>query len=343
MELTTRSFTTRVLVKDHSFVGAARRLIRELAEHAGLSGETLGKVDLLSTELATNLVKHADGGEILVFEVFENDDKHSNGICLLSIDRGPGIEDLDHVLIDGYSTTGTMGAGLGALKRLSNKFEITSTVNKGTVIACTVSKPTRAPLQTNGYSPIDWAAIAVPHPSERRCGDTVTVSHSDDATNILIIDGSGHGEGAAHAAEKGAEVFAANPFDEPLSIINHIHTALSGTRGASLAVLNIDHGKDRIKFVGVGNITCRINTRVSSKGCVSVQGIAGVRMSSLKEYTYDWGPSARLLMYSDGTKSAASLDDSPGKSSILSVAEIYRDFCRLTDDTSIVVVKDKRR
>lgn len=339
MELIAKSPTARVFVKDHSFVGAARRKVKELAESAGLNSEALGKVELLTTELATNLAKHATtGGELLVLE---QEDESSSAICLLCIDRGPGIDDVEQVLIDGVSGAGTLGAGLGTLKRLSDSFEISSAINKGTVVLCKVFKEAAKGSQRD--STLDVAAISVPHPGESCCGDNVSYAQADDVTSILVVDALGHGDGAALVAEKAVEIFDTNPFDDSQAIIGRIHSALSGTRGASLAILKIEHAEDRLKFVGVGNITSRIYTRFSSKGCVSVQGIVGTRMSSLKEFVYDWEPGAKLLMYSDGLKSAASLDDAQPKSALILAAELYRDFCRLTDDTTVVVVKDKRR
>lgn len=336
----TRTTCSRILVRDHSFVGSARRSIRELALSAGLNGEPLAKLDLLSTELATNLAKHAtEGGELLFLDASEGE---SASIRLMSIDRGPGIADVEKVLLDGISTAGTLGAGLGSIKRLSDSFEVSSFPGKGTVVACTISQS--AKNNNNSDSNVELAAISVPVSGEGRCGDGVAYFFSDELTSILIVDGLGHGDGAAEAADKATALFSGRPFGELETLGDDLHKSLSGTRGAAIALAQINHLHNRVDFVGIGNITARIYTRYASRGCVSVQGIVGERVSTIKKYTYEWEPGASLLMYSDGIKSAAALSNALNpKSAILESAEIYRDFCRLVDDTTVLVARDTRR
>jgi anti-sigma regulatory factor (Ser/Thr protein kinase) len=328
----------RFVVKDQSFVGATRRGIRTLAEHAGLTGEPLGRLDIITTELATNLAKHADGGgEIIAIESSTQDNV---GINLISLDRGPGISNIEEVLLDGFSTTGTMGGGLGAIKRQSDLFEINSIPDKGTAIHCIVSQ---SPDRSKNPYPIEIGAISLPHPGETDCGDAIAAASRDDLTSILVVDGLGHGPGAAEAANKAVQVFNKTPFDDPAHTVEKIHIELAGTRGAAIALVHIHLSTNQVDFVGVGNIACRVYSNYSSKGCASVQGIVGGRIGSLKQYSYDWAPEAGLLMYSDGIKSAASLRASKSTSAILEAAEIYRDYCRITDDSTVVVVRDKRR
>lgn len=329
----------RFVVKDQSYVGTTRRSIRTMAEHAGLTGEALGRLDIISTELATNLAKHAsNGGEILAIDISTED---VAGVSLLSLDRGPGISDIHNALVDGVSSAGTMGGGLGAIKRQSDLFEINSAPGKGTVLHCTIFQTAGKFKTTNGS--IEIGALCLPHPGEQNCGDGIAAVSSDQVTSILLVDGLGHGDGAAAAVTKAMQVFNKNPFDDPARMVERIHVDLAGTRGAALALVHIDQSTEQVNFVGVGNISCRVYSKYSSKGCPSIQGIVGGQIGSLKQYSYEWCPEASLLMYSDGIKSAAGLSATQSKSAILEAAEIYRDFCRITDDTTVVVVRDKRR
>src|SRR5215813_10371471 len=116
MVLTANTSTVRICVNDDSYVGTARRAVRERAAEIGLTGTALDRLDILSTEMASNLCKYADRGrEILVNDASVGDAKAAT---LVSIDRGPGIADLDQALVDGVSTKQTLGAGLGSIKRL---------------------------------------------------------------------------------------------------------------------------------------------------------------------------------------------------------------------------------
>ena len=99
-------------VQDQSQVAEARREAAETAERHGFGGADSGRVALVATELATNLVKHGKGGEILIGTY---EDGEGGGIELLALDRGPGMPNLALCLEDGYSSAGTSGRGLGAV------------------------------------------------------------------------------------------------------------------------------------------------------------------------------------------------------------------------------------
>src|SRR5262245_38968592 len=116
-------------VPESSQVGEARRAAVALADGLGFGEADAGKVALVVTEAASNLVKHGGGGELLL-GVLERDGVA--GIEVLALDRGPGMADLGRCLRDGYSTAGTRGTGLGAIARLSSGFEVHSADRRGT-------------------------------------------------------------------------------------------------------------------------------------------------------------------------------------------------------------------
>src|SRR5688500_2123976 len=94
----------------------------------GLGEVRQGEVAIVVTELATNLVKHARGGELLIRAV------EDGTLEVLAVDRGGGIARPAEVMRDGYSTAGTLGAGLGAVRRLAARFDLYSTPGAGTVV-----------------------------------------------------------------------------------------------------------------------------------------------------------------------------------------------------------------
>ena len=94
------------------------------------------KVAIIATELGTNLVKHAKDGEILLRTVSR---RHTTGLEMIGLDRGPGIKDVNQAFYDGHSTAGTSGTGLGAIVRIASEFDVYSQPSKGTVIVARVS------------------------------------------------------------------------------------------------------------------------------------------------------------------------------------------------------------
>ena len=113
-------------------VAAARRLATGLAHGLGFNETIVGKIALVMTECATNLVKHTTkGGELLVRSIELNG---IAGIEIFALDKGPGIANVAEAMQDGYSTAGSSGTGIGAISRLSDFFDIYSAPGMGTAI-----------------------------------------------------------------------------------------------------------------------------------------------------------------------------------------------------------------
>ena len=107
-------------IDDRTQVGQARRAGQEMVEALGFGATQAGQVALAVTEAATNIVKHAGTGKILLAPLARGG---AAGLEILALDRGPGIANVGVSLRDGYSTAGSMGSGLGALSRVSPSFE----------------------------------------------------------------------------------------------------------------------------------------------------------------------------------------------------------------------------
>ena len=95
----------------------------------GLVNQT--KLITAVSELARNMLRYANGGEVLVEVVTRG---RENGVRLRFIDKGPGIADVALAMKDGFSTGKSMGLGLPGAKRLVSEFDIASEVNKGTTV-----------------------------------------------------------------------------------------------------------------------------------------------------------------------------------------------------------------
>jgi len=95
----------------------------------GLVNQT--KLITAVSELARNMLRYANGGEVIVEIVTRG---RENGVRLRFIDNGPGIADISLAMKDGFSTAKSMGLGLPGAKRLVSEFDIASEVNKGTTV-----------------------------------------------------------------------------------------------------------------------------------------------------------------------------------------------------------------
>jgi len=125
---------TSILISGDGDVVKARQRGRELAAQAGFSRTDLTLIATAISEVARNIVRFAQRGEIMVSLV---DDNGRPGVSILARDRGPGIPDLERALADGYSTYHGLGLGLPGCRRLMDEFDISSVVGQGTIVTMT--------------------------------------------------------------------------------------------------------------------------------------------------------------------------------------------------------------
>ncbi|HEY7183846.1 MAG TPA: ATP-binding SpoIIE family protein phosphatase [Blastocatellia bacterium] len=323
-------------IRDSSAVAEARREVTGLARAASFNESEVGRVALVVTEAATNLVKHAGQGQLLA-GVFDR-----GGVAvieLLAMDQGPGISNIGESLRDGYSTAGSPGTGLGAIKRLSDEFDIYSAPGKG--VALLVQLWSRRAPSGNRPPPLEIGAVCLPFPGEVACGDGWAVEWRDGHCVILVVDGLGHGASAATAAMTAVDAFRTHPQHEPAALIEYAHGALRSTRGAAMAVADIDLDRE-VKYAGIGNISGVILAPGGARHMVSHAGIVGHEARKFQEFVYPWTQDSLLIMHSDGLATHWNLDQYPGlvgRRPSLIAGVLYRDFTRGRDDVTVVVAK----
>jgi anti-sigma regulatory factor (Ser/Thr protein kinase) len=322
-------------VAERSRVAEARRLAVRLCTTQGFSEQDAGRVALVATELTTNLVKHAGGGEISICPF---DDAEGRGLELLALDKGPGIGDLNKALADGHSTSGSAGTGLGAIRRSADVFSLSSASGRGTAILARLKPAGQAAAK--GASLI--CGLCAPYPGESVSGDGWSVRAEPGNVTLLMVDGSGHGPEAHKAALRAIEIFRAQAGRSVEQAAQAIDRALAATRGAAIAIAEIDPGPERVNFVGIGNISAALIEQGSVKRMVSNNGTAGHIAPRIRAFQYAFRAQATVIMHSDGLSPRWDLTDYPGLLTAhpsLIAGILYRDFRRGRDDASIVVVR----
>jgi anti-sigma regulatory factor (Ser/Thr protein kinase) len=324
-----------VTVSDQSHVGEARRAAGELARLGGVNETRTARAALIATEMATNILKHAQGAGMIAMDRFC--DALGTGVELLAIDKGPGIADLQACLADGYSTAGSPGTGLGAIARQADLFGAYSRPGLGTVVqARLVDGPAAIGSGT------DIGAVAATYPGEVVSGDRWAFDANSRGRTLLVADGSGHGLQAARAADLAAQIFSDHASEDCVSLVERMHRGLAPTRGAALAIARIDAGEALIRFVGVGNIAGAIVTGTDARQMVSHNGTAGHIAPRVREFTYPFAGAPCIVMHSDGLSNRWRIADYPGLAAChpsLIAAVLFRDFRRGRDDATIAVMR----
>lgn len=333
----------RLRVEETSQVAEARRMAAVICRSLGFDETLAGRASIVVTELATNLVKHAGGGELILVA---RKDADTPVLEILSLDKGPGIKNIGESLRDGHSTTGSPGTGLGAIFRLSSLFELYSTPGRGNAVLSRIRRqqtfePLPPPTQT-----MESGAICLPIESEEACGDAWAIHQTNTRALIMVADGLGHGGYAAEAAQAAVRVFENHIDSGPAAMIERMHAALRGTRGAAVAVTEIDRSRRMLRHAGAGNICGRILSGETDRSMVSSNGTVGLEVSRIQEFTYPWPDDGLLILHSDGLSGRWGLKDYPGlaqRHPALIAGVLFRDHRRIRDDNTVVVITEARR
>jgi len=329
-----------VAIDDPSKVGEARRSANAIAMAIGLSEADAGKFAILASEAATNITKHASHGHLVLRSLGPDG---AAGAEVVAIDHGPGIADLDRALSDGYSTAGSSGTGLGAMSRLASVFDIYTTVGSGTVLVARLARATPAGRARH----FDVGVVRVAKQGEVACGDDWGIAVDERGrAMVAVADGLGHGQSAADASRRAVDVAVDRSSDQPAMIVAQVHAALRSTRGAALAIAELEMTGTSVRYAGLGNISASLVSPSESKSLVSYGGIAGHEARKIQEFAYDWPAGALLVMHSDGLSGRWDLARYPGLSfrdpSVVA-GVLYRDYSRGRDDSLVVVVRAAAR
>lgn len=330
-------------VHEVSQVGEARRAAVQLAETLGFDDVAAGRVALVATELGNNLVRHAQKGRLLVGAV--QGDEGQGLVEVLSLDHGPGIGNVAACMADGYSTGGTPGSGLGAVRRLSCEFDLFSSSPAGTVIMSRIAaKEGRGgALADHGQVlHFEFGALALAAPGETVCGDAWAVVQDGQRAALIVADGLGHGPEAAEASQAAVTAFKVTPFGSPGQVVERMHGVMRSTRGAAVLVAQLNLDDSTVLFSGAGNICGRLISGVSDKSLASQHGTVGVQIRHLQDMTQTWPDHALLVLHSDGLTTRWDLDSAKGilqHHPTVVAGWLLRDHSRGRDDATVVVLK----
>jgi anti-sigma regulatory factor (Ser/Thr protein kinase) len=476
-------------VRDSTRVRDARVAAEQAAALAGLDERRSAAAALVATELATNLLKHAEGGQVLIDivapPVLLGGGDESRVVQIAAIDHGPGIHDVPAAVRDGFSTTRSLGAGLGTCRRLADDFGLHSTPGRGTVAVARVGATPRGGAESTAAAASAWAdgatgaagpdagpwtgpgdsasqdgpgaggapstapsplaamacggltghaaartdtpgpagpgdatardalrngpapagsaigpvgpsapagvpggeapgrpggpgrvpagggtveratrevsardrsgplagvragGVNIPYGGAEYSGDAWTWARSGDRVTLMLADGLGHGPEAARASSAAVTALHRWAHLSPAEALRHLHDALRGTRGAAVALAQLDLRAGRLRFAGIGNVGARLRADGTWRHLLSRPGIVGVhRPTTLREEEAGWADDRLLVLHSDGLPSrwAPPSDDpgAPAADPAVTAAVTIRDASSparpVRDDTAVAVL-----
>jgi anti-sigma regulatory factor (Ser/Thr protein kinase) len=338
-------FSTLVVIDEQSEIGAARRAAMALGSAHGLESDAVGRLAIVVTEAATNIIRHVGDGVIVLRALGSGP---TAAVEMLALDKGKGVGNIERAMSDGYSTAGTAGTGLGAMRRLANVFAIHSHRDLGTAILARIGDAPLTPAGASRRPQLDdrFGVVCVPLRGESECGDAWRIAAQRRHVSLMLVDGLGHGHGAAAAAASTTAVFEEVDEMLPAAALARFDAAARGTRGVALSFTRIDEETRTAHFSGVGNVDARVLIDGTSAGThlAPQNGIVGHTMPTLRPLAAPWPVGARLVMHSDGISARWRIDAYPGLMAMhpaLMAGVLYRDFARERDDATVLVFADR--
>ncbi len=334
---------------EEAHIGHARRIIRRRATDMQFGEQRIAEIDIAVKEIGSNAVKFARGtGRIFVAETTAR--LEHAGLELIYADKGPGIPDTALAISDGFTTTGTLGAGLGAIKRMMDEFYIYSTIasqtrrlplygrtTHGTVIVIRKHLPVDGELSARKQSL--WGAFSRPVDGAEDNGDSYIINRKGDRQILAVIDGLGHGAGAKEASTEAVAVIDRQALQPVETIIQTTHEALRETRGAVLGLAAIDRATGVVEYAGIGNTDFRVYGGPRPLRFISLNGTLGSRLNRIKVFKEQLPRVATIVMTTDGISENWDPENYPGLLGLhpqLICSVVMRDFNRPKDDATIL-------
>jgi anti-sigma regulatory factor (Ser/Thr protein kinase) len=317
-----------VEVADDSAVAEARRKASEVGAAVGFDEVRAGQLAIVATELATNIVKHAAKGKLLI----GGGESH---VDLLALDSGAGMADVQRCLEDGYSSAGTAGNGLGAVRRMAHTLHVASWPGRGTVVFVRL-------LRKDGMASDDVGAVERAKSGELVSGDAWAMHRDAAGCTLFMVDGLGHGTEAALAANEAVRQFQRSRQETPAAIVQAVHLAIRHTRGGAVAAARMDWAAATVVYAGLGNIAAALAAPGGQlRRLVSLNGTAGHNARKIQAFEYPCREGL-LIMHSDGIRSNWALEPYPGFARMhpmLLAGLLMRDHERPADDATVVVAR----
>ncbi len=326
-------------VRHSTDLSALRQVSKTMAGAIGFRERENEEIVLVVSELASNLIRHAGGGTVILTPL--NSDGRS-GVQIESVDKGPGIADIERAMADGSSTVGSLGYGLGTVNRLMDEFDIQSQPGAGTYIIC------RRWVRVNGASstpcPLSFGAASRPHPQMGLNGDAFVIKQWEESALVGVIDGLGHGQWAQRAAQTARRYVESHCTQLLGETFRGVGRSCRATRGVVMALARFDWPQDKLTFATVGNIETRIFNSPEPVKFVIRRGIIGLNAPNPVVTQHHWEPSNIMVIHSDGVRTRWQWEDFPelaSESATIIAQRLLQVLAKEEDDATVVVVRGK--
>jgi phosphoserine phosphatase RsbX len=187
---------------------------------------------------------------------------------------------------------------------------------------------------------LERGVAALAHKGERRSGDLPVFAPSRRGALVAVIDGLGHGDGAADAAEAAARVLEQYVEDPPQRLLERCHEELQRTRGAVMTLAWFDLDDGSLEWTGIGNVEARlIRADARPDSPVVLGGVVGMNLPKARLTTVALEPGDTIVLATDGVAADFSESIDPGARAQQIADRVIERYGKGTDDALVAVVR----
>lgn len=324
-----------VFVIDEASLTMVRDRIKQVAAEGGVATEIADRALLVATELGRNHLRHARAGRIAVRTITRGEHR---GLELVAADRGLGILDIATAIDALPRTEGTLGLGVGAVRRLSSEVDFDIRIGEGTHVRARLfdeAVPRRREVGIYGR----------PHEEEKVSGDHARVHRAGDALVLSVCDGLGHGPIARDASIAAMQVFDDTYDDSPSNILEECHRRGGDTRGVVMGICRVAEDAGTLEVSSVGNIDVQVCGPRAVRRFGGSSAVVGGRRSTVIRVRTDRALLSQgelVILTTDGISSKLAIEDDLAllrMHPIVVAQRIMERFGRTNDDALVLVAR----
>lgn len=330
-------------IQDESGIMLLRSRLLAIAQRLGFPEIRRQNMVLVASEIASNQLKYAGGRGML--QIWQ---QPGPVVDVVGLDFGPGIADVERALQDGYSTSNTLGKGLGSILRLSDEAHIFSQMNDHPVTrrwsgVLIVARFFATP-PSNVAARAEVGLFSRSMSDDRFNGDRIYLARDESRVRWLHLDGLGHGEIAqATTANLGGAIRGGADGQQVLEAVDQ---RLQGSRGAVAVVADLDLRARTFGVTGVGDMHAHLHGTDFDHTIMFAPGVLGRDHKQPRTYSAALRRKSTVVTASDGIRRNWDNDNFPGLFDYHPQLIAYllgNIMGRVSDDQSLCVVSVGRK
>lgn len=280
-----------------------RSRLQSAARRMGFSDATRDDMALVAAEMISNQIKHAEGKGLL--QIWQ---QPGPSLDIVAMDYGPGIKNIQAASQDGYSTTHTLGKGLGSIARLSDESAIYSIPRSGSreqkwhgaLFWARFNLHDQAPPSRNGTAHARAAVFTRALSDDRYNGDRVVFDLGGEQLRWMHFDGLGHGPDAQQVTSHLENLLPQS--HSSAELFNVLDRRLASTRGAVAILGEIDCIKRCGRLLGVGDMSAQLVLDDQPQSLSFAPGILGKEHKTPQPSEFRFDRKMTLVTASDGIR-----------------------------------------